>query len=46
MDSEPHDWTVTDLHVLATLSMAASTEIALRSARAELRARRGADGHR
>jgi GAF domain-containing protein len=46
MDSEPHDWTVTDLHVLATLSMAASTEIALRSARAELRALRGADGHR
>jgi GAF domain-containing protein len=45
MDSEPHDWTATDLHVLATLAMAASTEIALRSARAELRLLRGTDEH-
>lgn len=46
MDSSPHDWTASDLHVLATLAMAASTEIALRGARAELRSLRGTDGHR
>jgi GAF domain-containing protein len=36
MDSNPHEWTATDLHVLATLAMAASSEIALRRYRAEL----------
>ena len=37
MDPSPHEWSSTDLHVLATLAMAASTEIALRRAQAELR---------
>ena len=41
MDPGPHDWTATDLHVLATLAMAASTEIALRRCRIELRSLRG-----
>jgi GAF domain-containing protein len=40
MDSGPHEWTATDLQVLATLARAASTEIALRKARADLRATR------
>jgi GAF domain-containing protein len=40
MDSEPHEWTARDLHVLATLAMAASTEIALRKAQADLLANR------
>jgi GAF domain-containing protein len=40
MDSKPHEWTATDLQVLATLAMAASTEIALRRAQAELEIRR------
>jgi GAF domain-containing protein len=40
MDAEPHEWTATDLHILATFSMAASTEIALRRARADLTALR------
>lgn len=35
MDPHPHEWTAQDLHVLATLAMAASTEVALRQARAE-----------
>jgi len=43
MDSDPHEWTSTDLHVLATLAMAASTEIALRRAQAELATFRGGD---
>jgi GAF domain-containing protein len=40
MDSEPHAWTAQDVHVVATLARAASTEIALRSARTELGAAR------
>ena len=36
MDSSPHEWTPTDLMVLATLAKAASTEIALLRSRAEL----------
>jgi sigma-B regulation protein RsbU (phosphoserine phosphatase) len=36
MDSKPHEWSSIDLQVLATLAKAASTEIALRRARAEL----------
>ncbi len=36
MDSSPHEWTAKDLHVLATLAMAASTEIALRRLRRDL----------
>jgi GAF domain-containing protein len=40
MDSIPHEWTSLDLQVLATLAMAASTEIALRRSRAELQAAR------
>ena len=40
MDSEPHRWTTRDLHVLATLSLAVSTEIALRQTQAELAAAR------
>ncbi len=38
MDSVPHEWTEQDLHALATLSKAASTEVALRQARAEVEA--------
>jgi GAF domain-containing protein len=40
MDSCPHRWTPRDLHVLATLAQAASTEIALRRSQAELRVAR------
>jgi len=36
MDSQPHEWTATDLQILATLSAAASSEIALRMSQAEL----------
>lgn len=35
MDFSPHEWTAKDLHVLATLAMAASSEIALRRSQAE-----------
>ena len=35
MDSRPHDWTAKDLHIIATLAQAASSEIALRVARAD-----------
>jgi GAF domain-containing protein len=45
MDANPHQWSATDLHVLATLAMAASTEVALRRSRTELLALRGAVGH-
>jgi GAF domain-containing protein len=38
MDSVPHEWTAQDLHVLSTLAKAASSEIALRQARAEVNA--------
>jgi sigma-B regulation protein RsbU (phosphoserine phosphatase) len=38
MDSKPHVWTTRDVHILATLAQAASTEIALRAAQAEIRA--------
>jgi phosphoserine phosphatase RsbU/P len=38
MDSVAHEWTEQDLHVLATLAKAVSTEIALRQARAEVEA--------
>ncbi len=38
MDSVPHEWSALDLHVLATLAKAASAEIALRQARAEVEA--------
>jgi GAF domain-containing protein len=42
MDSKPHEWTETDLQVLATLAKSASTEIALRRSQADLiEARRG-----
>jgi GAF domain-containing protein len=41
MDSQPHEWTSRDLQILATLAMAASTEIALRTATADLQAARG-----
>jgi phosphoserine phosphatase RsbU/P len=37
MDSKPHEWTNMDLQVLATLAKSASTEIALRRSRADLR---------
>jgi phosphoserine phosphatase RsbU/P len=40
MDSRPHEWSPQDLHILATLAKAASSEIALRRARAEATARR------
>jgi sigma-B regulation protein RsbU (phosphoserine phosphatase) len=40
MDAKPHEWTVTDLQVLATLAKAASTEIAFRRSQADLRAAR------
>lgn len=40
MDADPHQWTPRDLQVLATLAMAASTEIALRRAVADLLAAR------
>jgi len=40
MDSHPHEWTPTDLHILATLAKAASSEIALQCARADLAAAR------
>jgi sigma-B regulation protein RsbU (phosphoserine phosphatase) len=40
MGPTAHAWTSRDLHVLATLAMAASTEIALRQARAEVKAAR------
>jgi GAF domain-containing protein len=36
MDSDPHEWTTQDLHVLSTLAMAVSTEIALRQVRVEV----------
>ena len=36
MDSAPHRWTARDIHILATLAKAASTEIALRRARAQV----------
>jgi sigma-B regulation protein RsbU (phosphoserine phosphatase) len=35
MDSQPHEWTPTDIHMLATLARAASSEIALRRSRAD-----------
>jgi sigma-B regulation protein RsbU (phosphoserine phosphatase) len=38
MDSKPHAWTTRDVHILATLAKAASSEIALRAARAEVEA--------
>ena len=41
IDSVPHEWTTLDLHVLSTLAMAVSTEIALLQARAEAMAGRG-----
>lgn len=44
MDSEPHDWTRVDMLLLATLAQAASSEIALRKARAELALLRSARG--
>jgi sigma-B regulation protein RsbU (phosphoserine phosphatase) len=40
MDSNPHEWTATDLHVLATLAKAVSSEIALRRSQLELSAAR------
>ncbi len=40
MDPDPHEWTTQDLHVLSTLAMAVSTEIALRQARVEVVATR------
>ena len=40
MDSSPHEWTSRDVQVLATLAVAASTEIALRRSRADLQAAR------
>jgi GAF domain-containing protein len=40
MDPDPHEWTTRDLHVLATLAMAVSTEIALRQLRTEVVATR------
>jgi GAF domain-containing protein len=40
MDSSPHEWTPRDLQILATLAMAASTEIALRRSTADLRSAR------
>jgi GAF domain-containing protein len=43
MDASPHEWTTRDLHVLATLAMAASTEIALRRSQVELRSLRSGD---
>ena len=46
MGSDPHEWCDLDLHVLATLAAAASTEIALRKSNAELRALRRARGPR
>ena len=36
MDSVPHEWTELDLHALAALSRAVSTEIALRQTRVEV----------
>ncbi len=36
MDSAPHEWTASDLLVVATLAKAASSEIALRRTRADL----------
>jgi GAF domain-containing protein len=44
MDARPHEWTARDLLVLATLARAASTEIALRRAQADLRALRRRTG--
>lgn len=41
MDSEPREWTAKDIRCIATLARAASTEIALRMARAEFAAMRG-----
>ncbi len=41
MDSHPHEWTAGDLHVLATLAKAASSEIALRRSQIELESARG-----
>ena len=38
MDADPHEWSPHDLHLLAALAKAVSTEIALRSARSELAA--------
>jgi GAF domain-containing protein len=44
MDVEPHEWTARDLHILATLAAAASTEIARRRSAAEaIEARREAN---
>jgi sigma-B regulation protein RsbU (phosphoserine phosphatase) len=40
MDANPHEWTSRDLHILATLAKAASSEIALHRARVEAAARR------
>ena len=45
MDASPHEWSRTDLHVIATLAMAASTEVALRRSQAELHALRGEVDH-
>jgi sigma-B regulation protein RsbU (phosphoserine phosphatase) len=39
MDSEPREWTPTDIQTVATLAQAASTEIALREARADANVR-------
>jgi phosphoserine phosphatase RsbU/P len=36
MDAEPREWTPQDIQVVATLAQAASTEVALRQARAEV----------
>jgi GAF domain-containing protein len=36
MDSEPYEWTARDLHILATLAAAASTEIARRRSAVEV----------
>jgi GAF domain-containing protein len=41
MDSKSHEWTATDLQLLATLAKAASTEIAFRRSQADLREARG-----
>jgi GAF domain-containing protein len=40
MDSEPHQWRPTDLHLLATLAQAASSEISLRASTAQVEAAR------
>lgn len=41
MDSRPHEWIARDLHILATLAKAASTEIGLRCAQASATSAQG-----